>query len=196
MKFIFILLLILLILFLLLLIPAKVEIKASLKKADIKVSFLCFKIPTQKEKKPKKKNKKKKNALKKIFGGRPLSYILSFVSDTLKAVIKKVGFVVRCGKVEELSLDVKVAAEDAAAAAIEYGAVCAVVYPLVSLVCNYNKALKENINISCDYNEVNSELDFYLKVSVRLIHLITVLSILPAVVSKLLKRRNKYVQTA
>ena len=186
MKILFVVLIFLFILFLLLLIPAKVSIKFALyKEYDIKVSILGFNLPFKQEKEEK---RKKKKSVKQLLKGRSLSRLLNFAFDVLKQIVKKAKFIIKHSKVERFDLDITVASDDAASTAIEYGAVCAVVYPLISLLLNYNNALKENINIVCDYNSDKPQLEFYGVVSVRLIYLLAVLSILPHIIKEFLKK--------
>lgn len=184
MKFVFILLLCFLLLFLVLLIPAKLKVTASFEKVDFKVSVLGFKLPTKKEG----KTNKKKKGLKGFLKGHSLSSKINVVFSILKQILSKTEYVLKRSKVEQFNLDITVAGDDAATAAIEYGAVCAVVYPAFSLIQNYNKNLKENINISCDYTVSKPHLDFCCVVSIRLIHLLAVLSVLPAIIKAVSKK--------
>lgn len=179
MKLVFILLIILLTLFLVLLIPAKLTLTATLENVNVKVSLLGINIPTKKEKKD--KQGKKKKSFKNFFKGRSLGGKLSAVFNILKEILNKAEFVLKRSKIEKFELDVTVSGEDAAVTAIEYGAACAVVYPAVSLILNYNKSLKETINIVCDYKDTKPTLQFYGVVSIRLIHLLAVLSVLPTI---------------
>ena len=191
MKFILILLIIIFILFLVLLIPAKLKVKASLENFDLKVSVLGIEIPIKKEKKD--QQGKKKKSFKNFFKERSLSGKLSTVFNVLNQILNKVKFMLKRSKVEKFELDITVSGDDAAVTAIEYGAVCAVVYPAVSLILNYNKALKENINIVCDYTNTKPTLEFYGVVSIRLIHLLALLSILPSIFRNVNKKENKNV---
>ena len=191
MKLILILLIIIFILFLVLLIPAKLKVKASLENFDLKVSVLGIEIPIKKEKKD--QQGKKKKSFKNFFKERSLSGKLSTVFNVLNQILNKVKFMLKRSKVEKFELDITVSGDDAAVTAIEYGAVCAVVYPAVSLILNYNKALKENINIVCDYTNTKPALEFYGVVSIRLIHLLSLLSILPSILRNVNKKENKNV---
>ncbi len=186
MKFILIILILLFALFLVLLVPAKLKVQASFEKADIKVSLLGFDLPTQKEKKD--KQGKKKKSFKNFLKNRSLSGKLRVIFNILNEILSKARFVLKRSKIEKFELNITVAGDDAAAVAIEYGAVCAVVYPAVSLIYNYNKSLKENINIVCDYTNAEPQLNFYAVASIRLIHLFSVLSILPAILKSVMKK--------
>ena len=186
MKFILILLIVIFILFLVLLIPSKLKVKASFGNFEVKVSVLGIEIPTKKEKKD--KQGKKKKSFKSFLKGHSLSGKLSALFNILNEILNKAKFLLKRSKVEKFELDVTVAGDDAAVTAIEYGAVCAVVYPAVSLILNYNKALKENINIVCDHTNTKPTLKFYGVVSIRLIHLLALLSILPAILRNVMKK--------
>ena len=74
--------------------------------------------------------------------------------------------------VRRLCLDIKVSSGDAAATAIEYGAVCAAVYPVLSFIDSTANVKMKNINISADFNSGDSDFGFSVIVRVRIIYLI------------------------
>ena len=108
--------------------------------------------------------------------------------NVLKQLKQKTEFLIKHIKVERFDLNVTVASGDAATTAIEYGAVCAVAYPIAAFVLNYNKSLKENININCDYNNQNPQIEFCVVASLRLIHLLVLLGILPTLLRNALNK--------
>ena len=79
-------------------------------------------------------------------------------------------------KILKLRIFAVCADEDAADAAIDYGLVCAAVYPFTAYLTSNIKTAKnaENIAVYCDF-EGEKQLEFDLTVSVRIIHLLRAL---------------------
>lgn len=186
MKFVVVLLFIILLLIIALFIPAVIEINASLGgKNNIRIYWLGIKLN-----KKRREEKQKKNSFKKLFKNRSLKEALNSAADILCTLFKKARFVIKRVRIEQFRLYIKVASDDAALTAIEYGAVCGIVYPALSLIADNKKGIDENINISCDYNSESPQLEFYLKASLRLIYLLTILGLLPKIISALVKKEN------
>lgn len=79
-------------------------------------------------------------------------------------------------RIHKLRIFAVCADEDAANAAIDYGLVCAAVYPLSSIITSNIKTAKnaEDISILCDF-EGEKQLEFDLTVSIRIIHILRAL---------------------
>ena len=90
----------------------------------------------------------------------------------LKLAFERVNIILRHIIVPKFNLKIFVGGGDAALTAIEYGAVCAVVYPILGLAESQLKFKKQNVDISCDYNNENSVLEMNAIIKIRLIFII------------------------
>ena len=167
---------------LLLFIPISLHIKyygdffVKLKIAGIKAFEVEPKEDTQKpkpdtesDKKAKKQTEKAFDKLKKKYGFagavREIFVFIKSVLERLKGSLKHIA-------IRRLCLDIKVSSGDAAATAIEYGAVCAAVYPVLSFIDSTANVKMKNINISADFNSGDSDFGLSVIVRVRIIYLI------------------------
>ena len=71
--------------------------------------------------------------------------------------------------INDISVNIVVADEDAAQAAIYYGYTCSVVYPAMSLLVNYMKCKQYHINIAPHFNEKESRVQFKVKAHIQLL---------------------------
>lgn len=153
-----------------------------------RVKILCFSFGGRK-KKPKKKKKEGRFAksLKKKFGLDALSNQEGDAAGTdISDRVSKIAALVMlfAGQIKwlfsKLRLDRLYAfiicggSEDAADAAVQYGAVCAAVYPMAGyLTANVNeKKNAADIRIGCDF-EGESRIQFELIISIRIYNLLT-----------------------
>ncbi len=124
---------------------------------------------TESDKKVKKKTGKAFDKLKKKHGFsgavREIFVLVKSVLERLKGSFKHIA-------IRRLCLDIKVASGDAATVAIEYGAVCAAVYPVLTLIEGIANVKMKSINVSSDFNSVDSYFGFSVVVRVRIIYLI------------------------
>lgn len=124
---------------------------------------------TESDKKAKKQTEKAFDKLKKKYGFagavREIFVFIKSVLERLKGSLKHIA-------IRRLCLDIKVSSGDAAATAIEYGAVCAAVYPVLSFIDSTANVKMKNINISADFNSGDSDFGFSVIVRVRIIYLI------------------------
>lgn len=167
---------------LLLFIPISLHIKyygdffVKLKIAGIKAYEVEPKEDTQKpksdtesDKKAKKQTEKAFDKLKKKYGFagavKEIFVFIKSVLERLKGSFKHIA-------IRRLCLDIKVSSGDAAATAIEYGAVCAAVYPVLSFIDSTANVKMKNINISADFNSGDSDFGLSVIVRVRIIYLI------------------------
>lgn len=91
---------------------------------------------------------------------------------TLKLLLDRIFWLLPRAKVKKLHIVSVSAGEDAADAALHYGASCAVLYPLVSYLQTLTRVRKKavNTNITCDFETAEStfELDIEISISVLL----------------------------
>ena len=136
-------------------------------KEDIKET----KPDTENDKKAKKQTEKAFDKLKKKHGFagavREIFILIKAVLQRLKGSLKHIA-------VRKLCLDIRVASGDAATTAIEYGAVCAAVYPVLTLIDGIANVKMKNINVFSDFNSGGSHFGCSVVVRVRIIYLIVI----------------------
>ncbi len=165
------------------------------EKFSAKVKILFFNLTKKrKEKKepPAPKDEKPKSTAEKVlsfFGFSDFSSLRSIkerlqksgvattVSELGKLVvdlIKRAAGLVKHIKLHRLNVKVVCASDDAAAAAIEYGAVCAILYPAVSFISSSVKTKTNalNVNVSCGYDDCESDLYVDTHFSIRMFFLV------------------------
>lgn len=176
-----------------LLLPVKVYIKTTPEsKISAKVKILFFTIT------PKKDNKKEdmpeaeggkvasffgfsdfssfralKEKLKKSGLTKTVSSLFGIVIDLIK---RATALFCKC-RLKRLYLRIVCANPDAAVAAIEYGAVCSVVYPAVSFISSAMKTRSDalDINLLCGYDEEEPSFEFDIYFSVRVFYIVKAL---------------------
>ncbi len=92
-----------------------------------------------------------------------------FVAENLKTLVSQLRRLLRKCAIRRLKLRIVAADEDAAAAAMEYGAVSAVVYGLTGFLtasCRM-KEKTADIQIGCDYNSTQWEFTYDIVLAVR-----------------------------
>lgn len=169
---------ILLCIYLLLLLP--IVVTADLDgEPEVFVKWLCFKFqlyPKKQKKKKPKKNKSVKDVqkadVKKKNNNKSISHYVDKYGDLLKAVLKSVGNLLKHLKINRLEVSVVVGDEDAAKVAVEYGAVCAVLYPVLGLLDSAIDIKQSEISINPDYNSKTSKGRFYADVRIRAFHVL------------------------
>ena len=167
---------------LLLLIPISVHIKydgdffVKLKIAGIK-AFEAepkeeIKEPssdTESNKKAKKQTEKAFDKLKKKHG---FAGAVKEIFVFLKAVLERLKDELKHIAIRKLCLDIKVASENAASTAIEYGAVCAAVYPVLAFLDGILNIKMKSINVTSDFNSDKSNFTFSVIIRSRIFFLI------------------------
>jgi Protein of unknown function (DUF2953). len=150
-----------------------------------KVGFLFVKVqvfprpekeqPEKKEKTEKKEKKEKVSAKSKIRGileqkglSGFLNMIREFASIATDAAKKWISHLV----IDRIYLDVTVADEDAAQAAILYGEVCAGVYTPMGILLTSLKCKEYHINVVPDFQKKKCEIRFSLKIHILLLFLL------------------------
>lgn len=134
-------------------------------KEDIKET----KPDTESDKKAKKQTEKAFDKLRKKHG---FAGAVKEIFILIKAVIQRLKGSLKHIAIRRLCLDIKVASGDAATTAIEYGAVCAAVYPVLTLIDGIANVKMKNINVFSDFNSGESHFGFSVIVRVRVIYLI------------------------
>ena len=131
----------------------------------------------RKEKKPSSDHHKKGLAFfNEIFQKNPLPDAISELCALLRLAIEKAGAILRRASMRRFSLQITHYNADAAAAAVEYGQICAVVYPFLGFLNSILPFKKQNVAIWCDYNGGKS--DFQLDFKLRLIPILCVGSLI------------------
>ncbi len=140
----------------------EIEPKRDLPKRKVKKS--ADKVSDKKaESKTLDETKRLFSVLKKRYGFTgAVKEVLRFAGDIL-AHIKSF---LRHIKIKKVELDITVAAEDAAATAIEYGAICSAVYPVTAALSACAKIGFRSINVKSDFD--GKESDFWFSMVVKL----------------------------
>lgn len=141
-------------------------------------------------KKGKKKNDKtSRNAILKLFGldtekstetdsasSSDTVNKIKRIANTVLSLFSRVPFILKRCTVRKLLLNANVGGTDAAQTAIEYGLLCAAVYPLTGFIDANIPCCKNALDVSlkCNFDEpVNY--NFYLSVKIRTVHILRTL---------------------
>ncbi len=115
--------------------------------------------------------------------------IFSVLSTLLSSSLRLVDG----ARVRNLKLTLGITGKDAADAAISYGQVCSVVYPVLGYVDSKMNLINPQVNIYCDYTAEESVIQGSAVVCVSAYHAVgTALYILKALVKKNLKNKGGY----
>ena len=124
---------------------------------------------TESDKKAKKQTENAFNKLKKKYGfAGAVKEFFAFVRAVLERLKRQFKHIA----VRRLSLDIKVASEDAATTAIEYGAVCSAVYPALSFIDSIANVKMKSINVAADFNLDKPDFGFSVIIRARILFLI------------------------
>ena len=118
--------------------------------------------PNEKAEKTEKPKEKQKGLFTKLtekhgFKG-AVKEVLSFALDVLKQTKKQLLKI----KLRNIKIDLIVVGSDAAQTAIEYGAVCSMVYPVLSIIEQNLNVKYKKINITAGFKHTDSQFDFSL----------------------------------
>ena len=193
MKVLLIIFLILLCLTALLLFPINLKLHFDGEvRGVLKYLFFKINIPTKKRKSTKKSNKLKKRDVSdkpkniaKRKQKRKLSYYIDEYKTPVINILKQFGFLLKKIIVKELYVDISVGDQDASKAAIEYGLICAFLYPLLSAFENYFEVKARNYNISVDYNADNTKANAVIDLRLRPLYALATLTALVHIFIKL-----------
>lgn len=176
----------------LLLLFSNIKVKIELDKSlIIKIYYGIFKIPDKlfekkeksndkrkSEKKAKSKSKtKNKSKAKPKFTDKikekgyfeTFNEVLNALSPVLK-ILKSFAFKIR---INPLIINIKMANDDAAKLAIDYGKFCAVYYPALEVLSKSTKCKNINSNVYVDYLAEKNETYIKTTIKIRLIHCLT-----------------------
>ena len=141
----------------------------------VKVKYLgitVYKItPDEEEQKPNEKAKKTENPKEKQKGlftkltekhgfKGAVKEMVSFALDILKQTKKQLLKI----KLRNIKIDLIVVGSDAAQTAIDYGAICGVVYPVLSIIDQNLNVKYKKINITAGFKQTDSQFAFSLDV--------------------------------
>ena len=134
-------------------------------KEDIKET----KPDTESDKKAKKQTEKAFDKLRKKHG---FAGAVKEIFILIKAVLQRLKGSLKHIAVRRLCLDIKVASGDAATTAIEYGAVCTAVYPVLAIIDGIANVKMKSINVAPDFNSDKSGFGFSVIIRARVLFLI------------------------
>lgn len=153
------------------------------------VEFLSFTLYDSKKPRVKKKRRKKKtnetpakksspkkqkkdNLFQKLYKKQGLRGTVNELCSVAKFAVSKCGAILKRFSFEKISIDIKVATDNAADTAIQYGTVCAAVYPIAAFLNSIVGAKLKKIDIRSDFESQNPELTFDFTVRCRVIWLL------------------------
>lgn len=90
----------------------------------------------------------------------------------LNDCLKHLGFLLKTFKFRKVEFNLKVATENAAKTAIEYGALCSAIYPTLSFFQSIGNIKYKKINVRSDFESKNPSFDFSLVINLQIIFLI------------------------
>ena len=150
------------------------------------VSYTLY--PKEKKAKTSPKKQKKKepsSSLKKQGTVEKVRGIFDALSTLMKASLR----LIEGARVRNLNLTLGITGKDAADAAVTYGQVCSVVYPVLGFADSKMNLVNPKVNIYCDYNATESVVEGSGKVCVSVYHAVgTALFILKELVKKNLRK--------
>lgn len=97
------------------------------------------------------KKAKKESPVKRILKDRGLGGALKLLGRVAKLAGGAFSKILMGVRVTRFDLEILVGGEDAAAAAINYGKICAAVYPAVSLISQRTRSFRKNVSIQADF---------------------------------------------
>lgn len=111
-------------------------------------------------------------AIKKSLNDSGVSATAGQIVHILMLLLGRVVWLLQYCTVKRLRVDAVCAGADAAEAAMEYGATCAVIYPLLGYLEGNMKVRQKglDINVNCDFSRVLGAFDLEAVISVRIWH--------------------------
>lgn len=142
-------------------------------KAQFAIKVLCFPISLEKKEKPKEEKKEENPVLqqlglshytstgnlKKSISEKGLLSTLKHLAGILKLVFSALGQIARKFRVCRAKLQVTTAGENAA---MEYGAACAILYPLSAFLQNHSQVKSRAVetDIRCDFEAFEGDISY------------------------------------
>ena len=120
----------------------------------------------QKTKKTKTKIKSKNKTLgyfNELFSNKTLPDAIAELCNYVKIIVEKLAVILRRSSMRHFNLKITESNSEAATAAINYGTICATVYPFLGFLNSIIPFNQQNVEINCDYTGKNKEFIFDLK---------------------------------
>ena len=157
--------------------PLDLEFTATPKKNDLairlyRINLLRKRKKKQKSPKKEKEKPKSKETLSQKFEHKKAD--LEEILEWVKLLLKRLGWLISNIRVRNLNVRYVSGGEDAAKAALEYGAACALIYPIAALVENKMHIAPNGmkLDLSCDYDKGEPEYLFEVFLRMRGYHAI------------------------
>ncbi len=112
----------------------------------------------------------KENFIKKTYKQKGLLGTVQYFSNILKIVLKKFWWLAKRFKFRQFKFDLTVATDDAANTAIQYGEVCAAIYPIFSIIQSAVDIKPKSVNINADFDKTNWEFKTCILVKAQLLY--------------------------
>lgn len=93
-----------------------------------------------------------------------LGLISRFIEEVKKGFFKKIV-------IQKARIHIVSAGEDAAQTAINYGRICAALYPIIGFIDNECRVKKKDIRVQADFTQPKSTADIYLHLKLRSFHI-------------------------
>lgn len=148
------------------------DFSVKIKLAGIKIFDSEKKSDEKPEEKNEKSVKKKENTFSKLKAKYGFSGAVKEILGLVKAVLEKLKKQFKRIMIRRLKTDIRVASPNAAQTALEYGAVCAAFYPLLSLFDNIANVKMKQINVTADFESDSPEFSFSAVVRLKIINLL------------------------
>lgn len=94
------------------------------------------------------------------------------VLSALRSLLGRIGRLLKKGVFRRFDLTIRVADEDPAEAAFKYGQICAAAYPLLHLLENTLRFRRRKVEILCDDDLSQTEVEFSAQLNYRLWHIV------------------------
>lgn len=174
---------ILLILFLLLILPVTVIADFTENKSiTVKYLFLKFRfgLNGKKKDKPKKEKKKqkpkpdsdKKKSSPKNNRKRKIAETVSEYAELLRELLKNFSYMLKHITVGRFYVKISVCGEDAADTAVQYGAVCAVIYPFAAFTESIITVKNMELNVEPNFGNVESFGEAFISFRIKPFHVV------------------------
>ena len=97
---------------------------------------------------------------KKALDQKGLMQMLADIGSALGAIFARIGQLIGRGVFKEFTLRIVMGDEDAADAAMNYGRLCGVVYPLITMMDSVFTFRRRTVDLRCDFDQENVDVVF------------------------------------
>lgn len=169
-----------LLILLVLLIPISLSLKAGNGgDFDFSVRVLGIKVfsGNDKKKKEKKKIPEKAKKPKKKFDLKTVAGQLENIIESIKSISGGLVYLIKHFRIDKFHFKAVCASDDAAKTALDYGAACAIAYPIFGYIEQSKNVNKRNIKteLQCDFAAEKSVFSVDAKASARVFHIVCAL---------------------